>query len=167
MSKSKKDGHAQSEPTDRSGTPDSHSVETDWRNHLYSPRSPRPPWEASRKRDKQRMKNDLGQNPTIGSDAIDAATVDRVAALARLSVTDAERNRLADDLSEILGHMAKLETLDTTDVPATSHPLDLTDAMDQDEPRPGLLREDVMKIAPATADGVYFAVPPVLGGDRG
>ena len=49
--------------------------------------------------------------------------------------------------------------LDLSDVPPTSHPLDVVNVWGADEPRPCLSLEDVFANAPAR-DGDFFAVPP-------
>ena len=50
--------------------------------------------------------------------------------------------------------------LDLADVPPTSHPLDLVNAWDEDEPRESLPLDDVFANAPER-DGDHFRVPPV------
>jgi len=82
-----------------------------------------------------------------------------VANLARLELRDAELVRLQSQLNDILGAVSKVSELDLTDVPATSHPLDLVNVWDEDEPRPCLSVEDALANAPER-DGDYFKVPP-------
>ena len=50
--------------------------------------------------------------------------------------------------------------LDLADVPPTSHPLDLVNVWDEDEPRASLSLDDVFANAP-DRDGDHFRVPPV------
>jgi hypothetical protein len=52
-------------------------------------------------------------------------TVDHVARLARLSLTDEERHLFARQLEEILAWAESLQALDTSGVPPMSHPHDL------------------------------------------
>ena len=59
-----------------------------------------------------------------------------VARLARLGLRDGEAERLQSELSAILEAVGKVSELDLTDVPPTSHPLDLVNVWDDDEPRP-------------------------------
>ena len=61
-----------------------------------------------------------------------------VARLARLGLRDGEAERLQSELSAILEAVGKVSELDLTDVPPTSHPLDLVNVWDDDEPRPSL-----------------------------
>jgi aspartyl-tRNA(Asn)/glutamyl-tRNA(Gln) amidotransferase subunit C len=82
-----------------------------------------------------------------------------VAHLARLELREDELARLEGQLNDILGAVSKVSELDLTDVPATSHPLDLVNVWDDDEPRPCLSVEDALANAPER-DGDYFKVPP-------
>jgi aspartyl-tRNA(Asn)/glutamyl-tRNA(Gln) amidotransferase subunit C len=82
-----------------------------------------------------------------------------VAHLARLELREDELTRLESQLNDILGAVSKVSELDLTDVPATSHPLDLVNVWDDDEPRPCLSVEDALANAPER-DGDYFEVPP-------
>jgi aspartyl-tRNA(Asn)/glutamyl-tRNA(Gln) amidotransferase subunit C len=82
-----------------------------------------------------------------------------VARLARLALTDDEVERLTDELDKILDAVGIVSELDLTDVPPTSHPLDLVNVWDEDEPRDSLPLDDVFANAPAR-DGDLFRVPP-------
>ncbi len=82
-----------------------------------------------------------------------------VAHLARLELREDELARLESQLNDILGAVSKVSELDLTDVPATSHPLDLVNVWDDDEPRPCLSVEEALANAPER-DGDYFKVPP-------
>ena len=91
------------------------------------------------------------------------ADVEHVAALARLGLTEDEKERLRDQLSSILGHINALEELDTAVIPPTAQVVALTNVMRADEVRPSLPREAVLANAPRQADG-FFEVHPILGG---
>ncbi len=82
-----------------------------------------------------------------------------VAHLARLELREDELARLESQLNDILVAVSKVSELDLTDVPATSHPLDLVNVWDDDEPRPCLSVEEALANAPER-DGDYFKVPP-------
>jgi aspartyl-tRNA(Asn)/glutamyl-tRNA(Gln) amidotransferase subunit C len=89
-------------------------------------------------------------------------TVERVARLARLSLSEDERATFARQLDEILAYAEALQALDTSGVPEpgdTGEPLPLRD----DVLHPGLRRERVLEKAPDAADGL-FRVPRVIGG---
>ena len=95
--------------------------------------------------------------------------VRHVAQLANLELTQAEEPRMQRDLNAILGHIAELNQLDTTGVPAMAQvgemlgtPLDLNGAaLREDTFRPSIDRAAVMASAPET-DGRFFKVPKVI-----
>jgi len=88
-------------------------------------------------------------------------TVDHVAALARLSLTDDERRLFARQLDEILAYAESIRALDTGDVPPMAHAL-TAGAFREDVPREGLARDRVLDGAPDAAAGL-FRVPRVIG----
>lgn len=87
--------------------------------------------------------------------------VDYVADLARLQFTDEESKSLADDMNQILDHMATLEEVDTSDVEPLEHVIDLEYRLRSDEAKEPLSHEDALKNAP-DADSDYFRVPRVI-----
>ena len=82
-----------------------------------------------------------------------------VAHLARLELREDELGRLQLQLNDILAAVSKVAELDLRDVPATSHPLDVVNVWDEDEPRPCLSVEDALRNAP-DREGDFFRVPP-------
>ncbi|MFP3715178.1 Asp-tRNA(Asn)/Glu-tRNA(Gln) amidotransferase subunit GatC [Isoptericola variabilis] len=88
--------------------------------------------------------------------------VARVAALARIDLRPDEVDRLAGELDVIVDAIARVSEVATPDVPATSHPLPMTNVFREDVPEPGLPVDDVMAGAPASEDG-RFLVPQILG----
>jgi aspartyl-tRNA(Asn)/glutamyl-tRNA(Gln) amidotransferase subunit C len=91
--------------------------------------------------------------------AISRDDVLHVAALARLELTEDEVGRLEQELNAILEAVSKVSELDLSDVPPTSHPLDVVNVFGADEPRPSLELDDVFANAPAHEDNM-FRVPP-------
>ena len=91
--------------------------------------------------------------------AITREEVLHVAKLARLELTDDEVERLTEQLGAILEAVSKVSELDLSDVPPTSHPLEVVNAWAPDEPRPSLSLEAVFANAPAR-EGDLFKVPP-------
>ena len=81
-----------------------------------------------------------------------------MARLARLQLADQEVEPMARELSAVLDHIAKIGELDLSDVPPTSHVVEISGALRADEPRPCLPREVVLSQAPA-ADDEGFLVP--------
>ena len=90
--------------------------------------------------------------------------VARLAGLARISLTQDEIRRLAGELDVIASAVAKVSEVATPDVPATSHPIPLTNVMRDDAVVPTLDRDEVLASAPAQEDG-RFLVPQILGED--
>ena len=91
--------------------------------------------------------------------AIDREQLRHVAHLARLELSDDELERLGAQLNDIIDAVSKVSELDLSDVPATSHPLDVVNVWADDEPRPCLTVDEVFANAPER-DGNYFKVPP-------
>lgn len=90
--------------------------------------------------------------------------VARVAGLARIDLTPAEIDRLAGELDVIVESVARVSEIATPDVPATSHPLPLTNVFRPDVPVAAVDRDAVLAAAPAAQDG-KFLVPQILGED--
>ena len=91
--------------------------------------------------------------------AITKDEVLHVARLARLALSDEEVERLTEQLGAILEAVGKVSELDLSDVPPTSHPLQLVNVLAEDEPRPSLPLDEVFANAPER-DGDLFRVPP-------
>ena len=90
--------------------------------------------------------------------------VARVAALARIELRPDELDRLAGELDVIVESIAKVSEVATPEVPATSHPLPMSNVFRPDVPVAALPVEDVLAGAPDAEDG-RFAVPQILGED--
>jgi len=93
--------------------------------------------------------------------AIDRATVDYVARLSRLALSEAEREAFTRQLREIVDYFARLQTLDLSAVPPTAHVHEGTNLFREDIPRPSLPRDEVLAAAPEVEEG-FFVVPAVL-----
>lgn len=87
--------------------------------------------------------------------------VDHVARLARLSFTDAERERLTTDLNTILAYMEQLNELPTDHVEPLSHVIDLENVLREDVRKPCLPAEEALRNAPARTED-FFTVPKVI-----
>ena len=82
----------------------------------------------------------------------------RIARLARLAVPGDELPTLEEQLTAILEAVSKVSELDLSDVEPMSHPLDLVNVWDEDEPRPSLALEEALSNAPDPHIG-SFRVP--------
>ena len=88
--------------------------------------------------------------------------VEHVAALARLSFTEAEKEHLTHQLNDILRYMEELNSLDTSGVEPLSHVIELQNVFRDDVCIPSLPRGEIMKNAPAHTEK-FFKVPKVIG----
>jgi len=93
--------------------------------------------------------------------AITREQVLHVAKLARLDLRDDEIERLTGELDAILEAVSKVAELDLSDVPPTSHPLDVVNAWAEDEPHTSLTVDEALRNAPAR-EGDLFRVPPTV-----
>jgi aspartyl-tRNA(Asn)/glutamyl-tRNA(Gln) amidotransferase subunit C len=87
--------------------------------------------------------------------------VEHVALLARLGLTDEEKERYRRQLGSILDYVAQLSEVDAGAGAAGASVLALEDVMGDDEPRPSLDPGDVLSNAPEQEAG-HFRVPAVL-----
>ncbi len=93
--------------------------------------------------------------------AVDKATVQRIAALARIDVPDGDLEKLAGELSNILGWVEQLGEVDTEGVEPMTSVVPMTLRRRTDEVTDGDIRDDVLANAPERR-GDYFVVPKVV-----
>ncbi|HMG01730.1 MAG TPA: Asp-tRNA(Asn)/Glu-tRNA(Gln) amidotransferase subunit GatC [Edaphobacter sp.] len=102
--------------------------------------------------------------------AVTIEDVRRVAELANLELTQEEEPRMQRDLNAILGYIAQLNELDTSDVPPMAQVAEVLDGgpvqkrgetLRSDTVQPCIDRAEVMAAAPET-DGRFFKVPKVI-----
>ena len=96
--------------------------------------------------------------------AISREEVAHLASLARIDLGAAELDRLAGQLDVILDAVATVREAAGDDVPATSHPMPLTNVTRPDLPRPGLTAAEALSGAPE-AEEQRFRVPRILEED--
>jgi aspartyl-tRNA(Asn)/glutamyl-tRNA(Gln) amidotransferase subunit C len=94
---------------------------------------------------------------------IDRDQVIHVARLARLRLSEEEIERMAPELSKILGHVETMNKLDLEGVEPTSHVVDLVNVLREDVPRPSLPREKALEQAPDAAPGGFRVPSPGAG----
>ncbi|MGZ7444559.1 Asp-tRNA(Asn)/Glu-tRNA(Gln) amidotransferase subunit GatC [Paenibacillus sp. TH7-28] len=93
--------------------------------------------------------------------SIQMKDVEHVAKLARLHLTDEEREMFTEQLNAILQYAEKLNELDTDQIEPTTHVLHLSNVMREDVVKDSLPPEKVFLNAPDEEDG-QFKVPAVL-----
>jgi aspartyl-tRNA(Asn)/glutamyl-tRNA(Gln) amidotransferase subunit C len=87
--------------------------------------------------------------------------VEYIAGLARLSLTQKEKEIYREQLSKILDYAARLNDLDTASIPGTFSVVPYQISLRQDQSRPGIGEEQLLRNAPQTEEG-QFKVPPIL-----
>ena len=90
------------------------------------------------------------------------ADVERIAALARLSLSGEESTQLARDLGRILEFARQIAALDTRSVSASAAFLGVEPLEREDVPRTGLTTQEALANAPEVVGGL-FVVPRVPG----
>jgi aspartyl-tRNA(Asn)/glutamyl-tRNA(Gln) amidotransferase subunit C len=92
---------------------------------------------------------------------VDAATVRRIARLARIQVTDEEAKSLEKELSGILDWVKQLDEVDTSSVETMTRVIPTTLKQRPDVVTDGNIADDVVANAPEHA-GHFFVVPKVV-----
>ena len=87
--------------------------------------------------------------------------IDKVARLARLELSQAEKEIFGKQLDQILEHMEQLNRLDTKGIEPTSHAIPVYNAFREDEARPSYPKEEVLGIGPEEEEG-HFKVPRII-----
>jgi aspartyl-tRNA(Asn)/glutamyl-tRNA(Gln) amidotransferase subunit C len=97
------------------------------------------------------------------SQRLTRADVERIAVLARLELTDAEKDLFVRQLTEVLEYADQIQAVDTTGVPPTSHMLSSQQTERDDTPAPSLPNTEALANAPdRSAQTGLFRVPRVI-----
>jgi aspartyl-tRNA(Asn)/glutamyl-tRNA(Gln) amidotransferase subunit C len=104
-------------------------------------------------------------SPSSSSTKLTLDDVRHVAMLSRLALDEPHLKRLTGQLESILGYIAKLSEVDTSNVEPMAHALPLHNVLREDVVEPSLPLEKVLQNAPET-EGPFFKVPKVIGGDE-
>ena len=88
-------------------------------------------------------------------------TVTYVAALAKLSLSEEEREKAKEELSKILGYIDTMNELETDGIRPMSHVLSLSNVFREDVVTNGEERESLLLNAPAKKEGA-FLVPKTV-----
>lgn len=83
------------------------------------------------------------------------AEVEHIAELAKLGLTEEEKERFREQLSAILEYAEMLQQLNTEAIPPTATVLPLQNVMRPDEVAPSLSQEDILANAPDVAEGCF------------
>lgn len=101
-----------------------------------------------------------------GPTPLSDADVRKVAALARLALSDEQVAGSRTDLAGVLGYMDRLGALDLAGVEPMTTPVEQVNRLGADEPGPLLPNSVLMSMAPASAPP-FVTVPKVLGDASG
>ena len=93
--------------------------------------------------------------------ALTLKEVEHIAKLARLELTEEQKELYREQLSAILDYMAKLRELDTKDVPPTAGGGLTQMILREDKSRPSIETDALLKNAPEVEDD-QFKIPPVF-----
>jgi len=91
--------------------------------------------------------------------------VAHLANLARIALTPEEISSLTSELDQIVDSIAKVQQVATPDVPATSHPVPLSNVFRPDVVGETLTIEQALQNAPEQADN-RFKVSAILGEEQ-
>jgi aspartyl-tRNA(Asn)/glutamyl-tRNA(Gln) amidotransferase subunit C len=88
-------------------------------------------------------------------------TVEKIARLARLQLSESDLGKYTEQLNNILGHVEKLNQLDTSAIEATTHAVEVPNPLRADEVQTNQVIDAVLEISP-DHEGRFFRVPKVL-----
>lgn len=92
---------------------------------------------------------------------IDKKTIENIAKLSRLKISDAEAQEYGDQLAKALAHFQKIAQIDTAHVEPLVTPVDIESYWRPDEVQVQYSAEEMTENAPERA-GNLFKVPPVV-----
>ena len=87
--------------------------------------------------------------------------IEKVARLARLELSEEEKETFGNQLEQILAYMEQLNQLDTKGVEPTSHAIPIYNVFREDERTPSFPKEEVLGIAPEEEEG-HFRVQRII-----
>lgn len=87
--------------------------------------------------------------------------VEHVAHLARLNLTDEEKEQMTKDMEAIIEFADQINALDISDVDPTAHVIPINNVFREDEVRPSMDRDELLKNAP-NQDSGCFSVPKIV-----
>ena len=93
--------------------------------------------------------------------SVDAATVRRIAHLARIAVSEEDAERMTGELNAILGFVEQLNEVDVSGVEPMTSVTPMTMKKRADAVTDGGIAEDIVRNAPSSDDN-YFVVPKVV-----
>ena len=92
---------------------------------------------------------------------MDRETVEKVAHLARLKLTDSEIQKISEQISAVLENFKELQAVDTDGVEPLVTPTEMSMTLRDDVVKREVVLDEIMANAPQRA-GNLFKVPPVV-----
>ena len=92
---------------------------------------------------------------------INKTEIEHIAMLARLSLSEEEKDLFGSQLGSILDYMEQLNGLDTEGIEPTSHVLSIQNVMREDIPGASLPRTEALMNAPSRTEQ-FFRVPKII-----
>jgi aspartyl-tRNA(Asn)/glutamyl-tRNA(Gln) amidotransferase subunit C len=92
---------------------------------------------------------------------VSTETIEKIAHLSRLELSEQEKKAMTNDLTNIVTWMEQLNEIDTTGIEPLTHMTDEINAFRDDEAQNTLSRAEALLNAPQK-DEVYFNVPKVI-----
>lgn len=83
-------------------------------------------------------------------------TIEYVGILAKLELSEEEREQAKKDMGSMLDYIDKLGELDTTGVEPMSHVFPVQNVFREDVVTNGDMRDDILKNAPGEKDGMFI-----------
>ena len=93
--------------------------------------------------------------------SLDKSEIEKIAWLARLQIDETNVPAYCNELSNILGLVERMNSVDTSTIEPLAHPLEIAAALRNDEVTESNQREQFQADAPLTEDG-YYLVPKVI-----
>jgi len=100
----------------------------------------------------------MSTTPQSSSEHMD---VEYIAHLARIHLTEEEITSFQSQLDDVLAYVDQLKELDVSDIEPTAHAIPVQNVMRDDEVRPSLDHDTVMRNAPSEVQG-QFKVPRIV-----
>lgn len=95
------------------------------------------------------------------ANVINDETIEYVGILAKLELSEEEKEQAKRDMGRMLDYIDKLSELDTSGVEPMSHVFTVQNVFREDVVTNGDMREEILKNAPGEKDGM-FIVPPTF-----
>jgi len=93
--------------------------------------------------------------------AFDRTEVEKVAQLARLHMSNSEKDEVTGRITDILSLIDQMQSVDTEAVAPLAHPLDISQRLREDDVTESNRRDELQQLAPEVEEGLYL-VPKVI-----